>query len=61
MFSDVLFSYLFTHQQLKRVVLVVTYTRPCAEGFGIFRLMLYQVAKTPPKSAYFYGYYLQPS
>ena len=54
-FSDVLFSYVYTYPALKRVLLVITYTRPCAEGFGFCRLLLLQLAR----SAYFYGYELQ--
>ena len=53
-FSDVVFSYLFSYPDLKRVVLAITFTRPCANGFGFARILLYQIAM----SAYQRGFEL---
>ena len=43
--SHVLFAYIFSYPDMKRIVLAVTYTRPCAEGNGFIRLLLYQIAR----------------
>ena len=43
--SHVIFGYIFSYPRIQRVVLAVTYVRPCAEKCGFLRLLLYQIAR----------------
>jgi hypothetical protein len=43
--SHVIYGYIFSYPSMNRVVFAVTYVRPCAEGYGFLRLLLYQIAR----------------